>query len=63
MDRNAARIDADVAKRFEMQNLAIGSLRAMVAQTDELLNKVLENLEAMDPPAEEKRQMAGASRP
>ena len=39
------RISNDIDQRFEVQRLSVQSLRALVAQTDELLEKVLLRLE------------------
>ena len=46
MDRFERRIEAHLAEQFRTQALAIGSLRAMISNTDALLERVLERLEA-----------------
>lgn len=46
LTRCEARMNAGIAQRFEAQSAAIRSLRAMVGQTDQLLDRVLRNLEA-----------------
>ena len=43
------RIESGVAEQFGRQMLAIGSLRAMIADTDTLLERVLEKLELSAP--------------
>jgi hypothetical protein len=43
------RVESGVAERFGRQALAIGSLRAMIVDTDALLERVLERLEASSP--------------
>jgi hypothetical protein len=39
-------VDADIGRRFDIQNRSIQSLRTMVARTDELLEQVLESIES-----------------
>ena len=46
VDRATARVRAEVERKFEAQSLAVSGLRAMISQTDELLQKVLEGLES-----------------
>lgn len=49
IDRATARIDRQLEARFEKQSRAIGSLRAMIGQTDILLERVLDGLETARP--------------
>jgi hypothetical protein len=42
----ASRLQADIERRFEVQNRSVQSLRTMVARTDELLEQVIENIES-----------------
>jgi len=46
LDRVEKRQEAHLAEQFRTQALAIGSLRAMIADTDALLERILERLEA-----------------
>jgi hypothetical protein len=46
LDLAARRMQISVAEQFGHQMLAIGSLRAMIADTDALLNRVLDRLES-----------------
>ena len=46
IDRANAGMRSELERKFETQNLAVGSLRAMISQTDVLLQKVLERLES-----------------
>jgi len=49
IDRATARIDRQLEARFEKQSRAIGSLRAMIGQTDILLERVLDGLATARP--------------
>jgi hypothetical protein len=46
LDRFSASLDADIERRFEVQDLSVQSLRTMIARTDELLEQVLESIES-----------------
>jgi hypothetical protein len=48
IDRTAARIDADLDRKLQSQSRAVNSLRAMIAQTDILLQRVLEGIENVE---------------
>lgn len=45
IDRATARIGGDVDRKFQAQSNAVNSLRAMISQTDVLLQRVLESIE------------------
>jgi hypothetical protein len=47
LDRVFGRLEQGVDARFEHQTRSVEALRTMVAQTDELLQRVLDGLEAM----------------
>ena len=47
MDRMFHQVDSRIEERFERQTTSVEALRLMVAQTDELLQRVLEGLEAL----------------
>ncbi len=47
MDRMFHQMDSRIEERFERQTTSVEALRLMVAQTDELLQRVLEGLEAL----------------
>ncbi len=49
LERTEMRIEDSIAEQFGKQSLAIGSLRAMIADTDALLERVLERLESSVP--------------
>lgn len=51
MQRLSTALDSDIERRFEVQNRSVQSLRTMVARTDELLEQVLESIEANSIPA------------
>jgi len=46
LEQLASRLEADIERRFEVQNRSVQSLRLMVARTDELLEQVIENIES-----------------
>jgi hypothetical protein len=46
MEQLASRLEADIERRFEVQNRSVQSLRTMVARTDELLERVIESIES-----------------
>ena len=46
MEQLARRLEADIERRFEVQNRSVQSLRTMVARTDELLEQVIESIES-----------------
>lgn len=48
LDRVFGRLTNEVDERFERQNRSVEALHLMVGQTDELLQKVLDGLEAME---------------
>ncbi len=39
-------LDADIERRFEVQDRSVQSLRTMIARTDELLERIIENIES-----------------
>ncbi len=45
LDRVYTRMDAELRRRFTVQEQSVEALRAMISQTDELLERVLEGLE------------------
>ena len=45
IDRATARIGGDLDRKFQAQSNAVNSLRAMISQTDVLLQRVLEGIE------------------
>jgi hypothetical protein len=45
IDRATARIGGDLDRKFQAQSNAVNSLRAMISQTDILLQRVLEGIE------------------
>ena len=45
IDRATARIGGDLDRKFQAQSRAVNSLRAMISQTDVLLQRVLEEIE------------------
>ena len=45
IDRATARIAGDLDRKFQAQSNAVNSLRAMISQTDVLLQRVLEGIE------------------
>lgn len=45
VDRATARIFSEVDRRFEIQKLSLGSLRSLILQTDQMLERVLSHLE------------------
>jgi hypothetical protein len=47
LDRVFGRVESEVDARFEHQTRSVEALRLMVGQTDELLQKVLDGLEAI----------------
>ena len=47
LDRVFGKLTSDVDERFERQNRSVEALHLMVGQTDELLQKVLDGLEAI----------------
>lgn len=47
IEQLSGRLDAELDRRFEIQNHSVQSLRTMVARTDELLEQVIENIESM----------------
>jgi len=51
MDQLSSSLDAEIDRRFEVQNRSVQSLRTMMARTDELLEQVIENIESMSIPA------------
>jgi hypothetical protein len=58
IDRARARIGGDLDRKFQAQSRAVNSLRAMVSETDVLLQRVLEGIEN----AESEAQLAEGSR-
>lgn len=46
MEQFSSRLDADIERRFEVQNRSVQSLRTMIARTDELLEQVIESIES-----------------
>lgn len=46
IDEFSGRLEADIDRRFEVQNRSVQSLRTMVARTDELLEQVIEGIES-----------------
>jgi len=46
MEQFSSTLDTDIERRFDIQNRSVQSLRTMVARTDELLEQVLERIEA-----------------
>jgi hypothetical protein len=46
MEQLASRLESGIERRFEVQNRSVQSLRTMVARTDELLERVIENIES-----------------
>jgi hypothetical protein len=46
MEQLASRLEADIERRFEVQNRSVQSLRTMIARTDELLERVIESIES-----------------
>jgi hypothetical protein len=48
LDRVFGKLTSDVDERFERQTRSVEALHLMVGQTDELLQKVLDGLEAME---------------
>lgn len=46
MEQLTNRLQAEIDRRFEVQNRSVQSLRTMIARTDELLEKVIESLES-----------------
>ena len=46
MEQFSSTLDTDIERRFDIQNRSVQSLRTMVARTDELLEQVLESIEA-----------------
>jgi hypothetical protein len=53
LDRVFGKLTTEVDERFERQTRSVEALHAMVGQTDELLQKVLDGLEARANDAEE----------
>lgn len=51
MDQLSRRLEDETERRFEVQDRSVQSLRTMMARTDELLEQVIENIEAMRIPA------------
>jgi hypothetical protein len=51
LERLTGAVDSNIERRFEVQNRSVQSLRTMVARTDELLEQVLESIEANSIPA------------
>jgi hypothetical protein len=47
VDRVLGKLEGEVDARFELQTRSVEALRLMVGQTDELLQKVLDGLEAI----------------
>ena len=45
IDRATARIGGDLDRKFQAQSNAVNSLRAMISQTDVLLQRVLDGIE------------------
>jgi hypothetical protein len=63
LDRVFGRLSSDVDERFERQTRSVEALRLMVSQTDELLQKVLDGLDAINNGATENdREFAQTSR-
>jgi hypothetical protein len=58
IDRATARIGGDLDRKFQTQSRAVNSLRAMISQTDVLLQRVLEAIEN----AESEAQLVEGSR-
>lgn len=58
IDRATARISGDLDGKFQAQSRAVNSLRAMISQTDILLQRVLEGIEN----AESEAQLVERSR-
>ena len=58
LDRVFGKLETEVDARFEHQTRSVEALRVMMAQTDELLQKVLDGLESIqnDPDLAETRQ-------
>jgi type II secretory pathway component PulF len=52
LDKSFARVQREVDARFEDQARSVEALRAMVGQTDELLERLLDRLESMRSEAE-----------
>jgi len=46
MEQLASRLEAEIERRFEVQNRSVQSLRTMIARTDELLEQVIERIES-----------------
>jgi hypothetical protein len=46
LEELAIRLEADIERRFEVQNRSVQSLRTMIARTDELLERVIESIES-----------------
>jgi DNA anti-recombination protein RmuC len=51
MEQFGGTLDTDIARRFDIQNRSVQSLRTMVARTDALLEQVLETIESSGIPA------------